>query len=208
MSHCPVTSSRKASISPAKSSQLLLPGLVTREETSASTVRRRVVSSSFSQTPLRARRRPCAKNAASTSGCRPRTGSLAANTRKSGEAGSTAFRIALRRRGRHAARSLPSGVSSSGSSNQGAKPVMTRPKASSSEKGIVRLPSRRGRLARSVPASRFVTTGATMRSMESTQNARSSEPVFPLAPIDSASAVARQMVDGFMFVSLSLTPEL
>ncbi len=51
-----------------------------RSAAGASMTIRRVGSSSFPQTPLRERRSPCAKNAASTSGCRPRWGSGAANT--------------------------------------------------------------------------------------------------------------------------------
>ena len=89
-------------------------------------------------------------------------------------------------------------MSSSGSSNHGAKPVITRPNASSSVKGAVRFSARRGMLARSVPASRFVTTGATIWSIFSTHIARS------FAPSAAVSAAHVQAINPAMPAAIHL----
>ena len=99
-------------------------------------------------------------------------------------------------------------MSSSGSSNHGAKPVITRPNASSSVKGAVRFSARRGMLARSVPASRLVTTGATIWSIFSTHIARSSAPsaagsAAHVQAISPATAVAIHFAIFCIFFSVS-----
>ena len=90
-------------------------------------------------------------------------------------------------------------MSSSGSSNHGAKPVITRPNASSSVKGAVRFSARRGMLARSVPASRLVTTGATIWSIFSTHIARS------FAPSAAGSAAHVQAISPATTIAIHFT---
>ena len=97
--------SRRASASAAStvaenSSQLLKPGAMTRVDSSAAIRFRFVAASSDSRSARGARNSACARNAASTSGCRSRV-----KLRKSGDDGSTARAIARRARSAYSPRS-------------------------------------------------------------------------------------------------------
>jgi hypothetical protein len=154
----PVMASAASTVA-ANISQLLKPGVMTREDASAATRFRCVPWSSFFHNSLGARSSACARKPQSTSGCEPSW-----KLRKSGDCGSVAERIASRASPAYRCCDSRSAPASSGASSHGAMPASNRPMASRcvylARSAGLPVTHSTGMFRFSVPAARFFSTGS------------------------------------------------